>query len=112
MSHGTCKTVRVQSWSKDQGDFVEINEKDYDPKRHKLFEAKAPTMPPPPAAAVGKGKGKKNPPPAVFNFASDEARELAKESALTDEQIGEIVGTGENGAISVEDVEKFVEGTE
>lgn len=31
-------TVKVKPWGKDQGDFVEINEEDFDPKVHKAFE--------------------------------------------------------------------------
>lgn len=36
------KTVRVKPWGKDQGDFVEINADDFDPKVHKLVEPPAP----------------------------------------------------------------------
>ena len=32
------KTVKVKPWSKDQGDYVLINELDFDPKIHALYE--------------------------------------------------------------------------
>lgn len=31
-------TVKVKPWSKDQGDFVEINESDFDAKVHEAYE--------------------------------------------------------------------------
>lgn len=31
-------TIKVKPWSKDQGDFVEINECDFDPAIHQRFE--------------------------------------------------------------------------
>jgi len=31
----TCPTIKVKTWGKGQGDFVEINEDDFDPKNHK-----------------------------------------------------------------------------
>ena len=32
------KTVKVKPWSKDHGDYVLINELDFDPKIHTLYE--------------------------------------------------------------------------
>ena len=32
-----CKVVRVMPWAESQGAFVEINESDYDPAKHKLY---------------------------------------------------------------------------
>ncbi len=36
-----CATVRVKPWGQDQGDFVEINAEDFDPKIHTAFDAPA-----------------------------------------------------------------------
>lgn len=35
------KTMKVMPWGKDQGDFVVINESDFDPKVHKEFKDSA-----------------------------------------------------------------------
>lgn len=35
-----CNTVKVKSWGKGQGDFVEINAEDFDEKKHELYEEK------------------------------------------------------------------------
>ena len=32
--------LKVQPWGKGQGDYVEINAEDFDPKRHKKYEEK------------------------------------------------------------------------
>lgn len=40
------KTVKVAPWGKDQGDFVEINETDFDEKTHKLYEEPKPKKEP------------------------------------------------------------------
>lgn len=32
------KTIKVKPWGEGQGDFVLINEEDFDPERHELFE--------------------------------------------------------------------------
>lgn len=32
-------TIRVKPWGKDQGDFVVINEADFDPLKHELLTA-------------------------------------------------------------------------
>lgn len=100
----TVKTVRVQPWGKGQGDFVEVNESDYaaNPDRYKLFTPKTPSAPPPPAKSNKKAD-------KIVNFASDEAAELAVGAGLTPEQIETIAGTGKGGAITVEDIEKFVD---
>ena len=37
----TCQTVKVKPWSADQGDFVEINEADFDAAKHSLIDAPA-----------------------------------------------------------------------
>lgn len=36
------KTLNVKPWGKDQGDFVVINEEDFDPSRHELLDGAAP----------------------------------------------------------------------
>lgn len=33
------KTIKVKPWGEGQGDFVVINESDFDPDRHELFDA-------------------------------------------------------------------------
>ena len=40
-----CPTVKVKPWSKDQGDFVAINESDFDPSLHELYEPAAEVPP-------------------------------------------------------------------
>lgn len=35
------KTIKVKPWGEGQGDFVVINESDFDPDRHELFDAPA-----------------------------------------------------------------------
>jgi hypothetical protein len=37
------KTVNVKPWGKDQGDFVVINEEDFDPSKHELLDGSAPS---------------------------------------------------------------------
>lgn len=37
----TCPTIRVKPWGKGQGDFVEINESDFDPKVHVKYDGPA-----------------------------------------------------------------------
>lgn len=37
----TCETTKVLPSGKEQGEFVEINKSDFDPLKHKLYEAKA-----------------------------------------------------------------------
>lgn len=36
------KTIQVKAWGKDQGDFVEINEGDFNPEVHELLGDKKP----------------------------------------------------------------------
>lgn len=36
------KQLKVKPWGKDQGDFVEINEEDFDPSFHELIEGEKP----------------------------------------------------------------------
>ncbi|MBZ9600745.1 hypothetical protein [Phyllobacterium chamaecytisi] len=43
-------TIRVKPWSDDQGDFVIINEADFDPKFHELLDAAPATKPAAPAS--------------------------------------------------------------
>lgn len=38
----SCPTVKVMPWSESQGDFVEINEEDFDEKVHVLYNEDAP----------------------------------------------------------------------
>lgn len=38
-------TVKVKPWGKDQGEFVLINEDDFDPKAHELLEPAAKERP-------------------------------------------------------------------
>jgi len=33
-----CDTIKVKPWGKDQGEYVEINAEDYDPKVHNLHK--------------------------------------------------------------------------
>lgn len=40
-------TVRVKAWGKGQGDFVDINESDFDPKVHERVVDVPPPPPPP-----------------------------------------------------------------
>lgn len=135
MSH-ICKTVKIKASHPSQGDFVEINEEDFDPEKHELYAAKAAITPP--AAVVDyseavkklaeehnldlsqiKGSGKNGTVTVkdvkgfmkdnTVDFASDEAGELVVELGLTPEQVAEIVGSGQDGTITVEDVQKYVD---
>lgn len=139
--HDTCKTVRILPTNKSQGDFVEINESDFDEKKHKLYNGKTPGTPPPVAKSYSdavknlaskheidletvEGSGStgnvvvkdiqaiinaKEAIKVTVDFASDEAGELAAELSLDAEALQDCEGTGEAGAITVEDLEKFVE---
>jgi hypothetical protein len=40
-----CATVKVKPWGKDQGEFVEINADDFDPKVHDLVEGESAPAP-------------------------------------------------------------------
>jgi hypothetical protein len=52
----TCATVKVIPWGKGQGEYVEINQTDFDPKRHTLYEP----APPAKATTTIKLKGKRD----------------------------------------------------
>lgn len=100
MSIDKTPVVKVHPWGKGQGDFVEINESDFDPQKHKLYNAKAPSVPP---VAV------QPPPPAPVvedvKITAD-AKQLADETGV---DLSKIVGTGHNGKITVKDVEKAID---
>lgn len=46
----TCPIIRVKPWSKDQGDFVEVNLSDFDPAVHEVVAGEDEPVPPPEAA--------------------------------------------------------------
>lgn len=93
MSFGILPTVKIKSSDpKTQGDFVEINETDFDPKKHELFDIPAPK----PVKAV-----KINATPEAIAFAEDAGFDL-----------NGIVGTGKKGIITVEDVQDAIEAVE
>lgn len=87
------ETVKVKSWGKGQGEFVEINKSDFDPAKHELFNAPAPK---PIAAAQIEDDLK----------VTDEAAQLAAEAGI---DLALIEGTGKNGKILLKDVEKAVD---
>lgn len=95
------KTVKVQPWSVNQGDFVEINESDFDANRHKLYTGKTPTAPPPAAKVIA-------PPPVEdgIKWASNAARNKAIASGL---DFSKVKGTGNDGKITAADVEAAIE---
>jgi 2-oxoisovalerate dehydrogenase E2 component (dihydrolipoyl transacylase) len=125
-----------------QGAFIEINKEDYNEKVHTLYENKGPSTPPPPAGPVysdavkalavehnvdltlieGSGsngnvvvkdvKAFIETNKVTVNFASEEAGELAAELALDAEKLKDCIGTGKDKAITVEDLEKFVDESE
>jgi hypothetical protein len=96
MSHETVKTIRVEAWGQKQGEFVEINESDFDPKKHKPYQGKTPNGAPPPAA---------NPPPPPpvdgIKWADDAARQAGIASGL---DFSKIKGTVKKKTVTVEDV--------
>lgn len=94
------KTVKIKSTDpKSQGAFVEINESDFNPKVHDLFEPKAPQ---PVAAAAPKA------PEAVADEpkATAEAVQMAADAGI---DLASVVGTGKNGKITAKDVEAAIE---
>lgn len=150
----TCKTVRIKSTDpKTQGEFIEINDCDYDAAKHGPIVEVVPAAPKPaqmeettPAdglkwasnkardkaiesgldfskvkgtgnggkitmedveAAIDEAARKAN--EGKVNFASDEAGEMANDLGFTIEQLLEVKGTGKDGAITVQDLEKFVD---
>lgn len=96
MTNQTVPTVRIKSTHpKSQGDFVEINEKDFDPKKHEMFdEADAPKVK---ATKVEK-----------IN-ATAEAIKFAEDAGFSLEGVK---GTGKKGVITVEDVQDAIEAAE
>ena len=50
-----CTTVKVKPWGDDQGDHVLINEVDFDPAVHELFDAPAAASKSAPAKSSPKG---------------------------------------------------------
>lgn len=55
MNPNQCKTIRIKSTHpKSQGDFVEINESDFDKKIHELYEEVSEPVKPKKAAKVKK----------------------------------------------------------
>lgn len=91
--HGTCPTIKIKSSDpKTQGDFVEINESDFDPKKHELFvEGSAPA-----------------PKPVKIN-ATPEAVKFAEDAGFS---LDGVKGTGKKGLITVEDVQDAIEAAE
>ena len=104
-----CKTIKVMPWSDDQGAFVEINETDFNENIHKLYETTAPVEPPPPVAAVVPVADATpgEPVAAEPEFASEEAVVLFGELDLTAEDLTAMEKTGENGTVTVADIEKY-----
>lgn len=95
MSNQTCKTVRIKSSDpKSQGAFVEINETDFDSKKHELYVERGNKAP----AATGGSKA-----PAIP--LSVTAQKLVDDNGL---DVSKIVGTGTDGAITVADVKAAV----
>ncbi len=97
MSNMTCPTVRIKSSDpKSQGAFIEINETDFDPKKHTLYKGIASDdMPAPPAPVAVVGPN-----------ATDKAVELANDAGI---DLSTIKGTGRGGQITVKDVETAIE---
>lgn len=97
MSHNEIvKTVKIKSTHPEtQGDFVEINETDYDAKKHELFEE-------------GDAPAAKQPKPAKIN-ATAEAIKFAEDAGFSLEGVK---GTGKKGVITVEDVQDAIEAAE
>lgn len=89
--HGTVPTVKIKSSDpKSQGAFVEINESDFDPKKHEKYEGKE---------EAGHSAGGS---PAPL---SATAQKLVDEHGL---DVSKIVGTGKDGSITVADVKAAV----
>lgn len=121
MSNETCRVVKIKSVDpKSQGPFVEINESDYNPEIHELFEPtppapvnqtppSEPVNPPAPAPIAPPAPVVENPPVVDDVKITDEAKVLAAEADL---DVSKIVGTGENGEITEDDVYKALEESE
>jgi len=96
MSNQTCKTVKIKSsHAASQGDFIEINETDFDKSKHELFEE-------------GDAPAPKPVKPAKIN-ATPEAIAFAEEAGF---DISAVVGTGKKGQITVENVQDAIEAAE
>lgn len=96
MTHGTCKTVKIKSSDpKSQGDFVEINESDFDPKKHEKYEGDDEV-----SAPVT---------PAKKIKATADAHKFAEDAGF---DISTVKGTGRGGIITVEDVQDAIEAAE
>lgn len=94
MSNQVCPTVKIKSsHPKSQGDFVEINKSDFDPKKHELFV---------------EGDAPRAPKPVKIN-ATPEAIAFAEEAGFSLEGVK---GTGKKGVITVEDVQDEIEAAE
>lgn len=126
------ETMKVEPWGEGQGDHVVINKSDFNPEIHKEFkgskkaENKEPKGLQDMTAAelkayatekgydLGSARNKADLIKAIetaengVNFASDEAGELAVNNNLTAEQLAEIEGSGEDGALTVGDVEDYL----
>lgn len=115
------ETVKIKSsHPKSQGDFVEINKSDFDPKKHTLFDAKdAPAPAPAPVVAPPAPAAVTPPPPAPMPAGTEDtadatgavnatkkAVELAADAGL---DLASVTGTGANGKITVEDVENAID---
>lgn len=101
MTIDTVKTIKIQPWGKGQGDFVEINESDFDPQKHKKYNAKEiPPAPPAPVAVNVPAQAADEP------RATAEAIEMAAEAGI---DLATIAGSGKNGKITKNDVEAAIE---
>ena len=95
MSH-VCKTIKIKSsHPESQGEFVEINEADFDAKKHELYVGN--DLPPAAPAKVATVK------------ATPEAIQFAEEAGF---DISTVKGTGKKGIITVEDVQDAIEAAE
>jgi len=106
------KTVKIESTDKKtQGDFVIINEEDFNSKEHKLYSEGKESKTPPKAPAKTPPKGKKNQEPKEIElvFDNDETKALFEDAGLT---VEDVTATGENGVVTEDDVLKAVEAKE
>jgi pyruvate/2-oxoglutarate dehydrogenase complex dihydrolipoamide acyltransferase (E2) component len=97
MSHTEIiPTVKIKSSDpKTQGDFIEINQSDYDSKKHELYEESDVPAPKPVKAA------KINATPEAIAFAEEAAFDLTG-----------VKGSGKKGLITIEDVQDAIEALE
>lgn len=95
-------TVKVEADESFPGrDYVIINEADFDPKKHRIYDPNRPN-PPVPAGREAAGKEREPKPPD----ATDAARKLAEEAGI---DLGAVKGSGKDGAITKPDVEAAIE---